>query len=132
MGGHPGSHQQARQRIGWLDRPLPRGVRVQRQEELAVGEPPGQPVRRVYREGGLADPGHPADRMNANHAAVGGVSGQRPIQPLQLGLPAGEAGNRTRQRPQQNSTKAYKRTGAEPNPVGYLWPACLETPPAPP
>ena len=48
------------------DRPLPRGVGVQRQEELPVREGSGQPVRGVHREGGLADPGHPADRVNAH------------------------------------------------------------------
>jgi hypothetical protein len=52
--GHPGGQQQAGQRIGWVDRPLPLGVGMQRQEELPVREPVGELVRGVHRERGLA------------------------------------------------------------------------------
>ena len=74
----PGGQQQAGQRVGRADRPLSLGVGVQRQEKLPIGEVPGQPVGGVYRECGLADPGHPADRVNAHHAAICGSGGQRP------------------------------------------------------
>jgi len=74
--GDPGGQQQAGQRIGRVNRPLPGGVGVQRQEELPVREGPGQPVRGVHRESGLADPRHPIDRMNAYHSAVGGHAGE--------------------------------------------------------
>ena len=76
--GHPRGQQQAGQRVGRVDRPLPRGVGVQRQEELAVREGPGQPVRGVHREGGLADPGHPVDRVDAHYPAASRHGGQRP------------------------------------------------------
>ena len=76
--GHPGGQQQAGQRIGRVDRPLPGGVGVQRQEELPVREAPGQPVRGVHREGGLADPGHPVDRVDAHHPAARGQARQAP------------------------------------------------------
>jgi hypothetical protein len=39
-------------------------VGVQVAEELPVRVPLGQPVRRVYRQRGLADPGHPVDRVD--------------------------------------------------------------------
>jgi hypothetical protein len=44
-------------------------VRVQREEELPVREAPGEPVRGVHGERGLADAGHPADRVDAHHPA---------------------------------------------------------------
>ena len=69
-----GAQQQAGQRVHGLDRPLARRVRVQRQEKLPVREAAGQPVRRVHREGRLADPGHPADRVDPHHPSVGGTS----------------------------------------------------------
>jgi hypothetical protein len=79
--GHPRGQQQAGQRIGRIDRPLPGGVGVQRQEELPIWEAPGQPVGGVHREGGLADPGHPVDRVNAHHHAARGLGGQGLQQP---------------------------------------------------
>jgi hypothetical protein len=54
---NPRCQQQAGQRVARVDRLPSGGVPVQRQEELAVGEVPGQPVRGVHREGRFADPG---------------------------------------------------------------------------
>ena len=97
--GHPGGQQQAGQRIGRVDRPLPGGMGVQRQEELPVREAAGQPVRGVHREGGLADPGHPADRVNPHHPAARGRLRPPRHQLAELGLAAGEGGDIPRQRP---------------------------------
>ena len=97
--GQPGGQQQAGQRIGGVDRPPPGGVGVQREEELPVREGPGQPVRRMHREGGLADPGHPVDRVDLYHPATGSRRGQHSHQLRELGLPAGEGGDVARQRP---------------------------------
>jgi hypothetical protein len=66
---------------------------VQRQEELPVGEPLREPVRRVHREGGLADPGHPADRTDPHHPPAGCRARQLRHQLPQLSAAAGEAGN---------------------------------------
>ena len=98
-GADPGRQQQARQRVGGINRPLPRGVRVQRQEQLPVREPLREPVRRVHRQGGLADPGHPADRTNPHHPPARRRAHQLPQQLPKLGAAAGEAGDVTRQRP---------------------------------
>ena len=68
--GAPGGQQQAGQRIGGVDRPLSLCVGVQGQEELPVREAYGQLVGGVDRKGGLADPRHPVDRVNAHHPAV--------------------------------------------------------------
>jgi hypothetical protein len=99
--GRPGGQQQARQGIGRSDRLLSRGMGVQRQEELPVREPAREPVRRVHREGGLADPGHPVDGVDLHHhhhPAVGRPgAGQCPHQPRELGLAAGKGGNIPRQ-----------------------------------
>jgi hypothetical protein len=69
-----------------IRRRLPGGVGVQRKEELPVRKPPGQPVRGVHREGGLADPGHPVDRTDlhwplpaATSASSRASSGSRPV-----------------------------------------------------
>ena len=97
--GHPGGQQQAGQRIGRVHRPMPGGVGMQRQEELPVREGPGQPVRRVHREGSLADPGHPADRVNAHHPAGRSQRANPAYQPRKLGPAASEGGDITRQRP---------------------------------
>ena len=106
----PGGQQQAGQRVGRVDRPLARRVRVQRQEKLPVREIPGQPVRRVHREGRLADPGHPADRMDPHHpagpAARRGRTRYRADQLRQLGRPAGEAGDIAGQRPGRRRRRA--------------------------
>ena len=104
-GADPGGQQQAGQRIGGIHRPLPRGVRVQRQEQLPVRETVGEPVRRVHRQGGLADPGHPADRADPHHPPARRRARQVPQQLPELGAAAGEAGDITRQRP------GYRRGG---------------------
>jgi hypothetical protein len=95
--GDPSGQQQAGQRVGRADRPLAGGVAVQRQEELPVRKGPGQPVRGVHRESGLADPGHPIDRVDPHHPVI--CRGQRPHQLREFGLPAGEGGDVARQGP---------------------------------
>jgi hypothetical protein len=72
---------------------------MQRQEELAARELVREPVRGVNRQGGLADPGHPVDRVNAHHPAVSGQAVNRPGQPGMFGLAAGERGQIPRQAP---------------------------------
>jgi len=72
-------------------------VSVQWQKELPVREGPGQPVRGVHREGGLPDPGHPVDRADAHHPAARRHGVQRPHQPREFGLSAGEGGDIPRQ-----------------------------------
>ncbi len=85
--------QQARQesgRGGRVDRLLPRGVPVQREEFLPAVEPVRQPVRGMHRERGLADPGHPADRVDAHHP----THPRRDLhQLLKFPLPPGERGD---------------------------------------
>ena len=95
----PGGQQQAGQRVGRVDRPLTRRVGVQRQEELPVRELFGQPVRRVDRKRRLADPGHPADRVDPHHTPAGRCGRHRAGQLRELGRPAGEAGDVAGQRP---------------------------------
>jgi len=88
------------------------GMPAQRQRH-EMRDPPlnggREPVRRVHREGRLADPRHPADRVNAHRAAIGGRTGQRPQQLRELGLAAG--GNRgvTRQRPGRRRRECSRR-----------------------
>ena len=98
LGRDPGGEQQAGQRVGRVHRALPGRVPVQRQEELPVREPAGQLVRGVHRERGLADAGHPVDRVDAHDPAVG-RAGQRAQQPGEFGLAAGEPADIARQRP---------------------------------
>ena len=111
--GQPGGQQQAGQPIGWVHRPLPGRVSVQRHEELPVREPFGQPVRGVHRETGLADPGHPVDRVNAHHPAAGGRAIKRCHQLIKVSLAAGEGGDIPRQRP---GRRRRKRTRHAPLP----------------
>src|SRR5215470_1256486 len=80
---------------------MARCMTMQRHEVLPVSEARGQLVRRMYRQGGLADPGHPANRDDLHYAAPGGlcdVIGQ----PRQLRCPAGERCNITRQCPRRH------------------------------
>ena len=65
------------------------------------GKRPAEPVRGVHREGGLADPGHPADRVHRHHPAAIRRGRRRPPrhQLPELGLAAGEGGDVPRQRP---------------------------------
>ena len=95
-GRDPGRQQQAGQRVGRVDRLLPGGVPVQRQEDLPGREPVRQPVRGVHRERGLAHSGHPPDRVNADHPAR---IRRGPGQLVQLLLPPGERGDVAGQRP---------------------------------
>jgi len=80
------SQKQTGEAVSGLYRQLTGCVRVQRQEELAVGKPGGQLVRSVNREGGLADPSHPADRVNTHDPATISRSVSRLQQPPKLGL----------------------------------------------
>jgi len=77
--------------------PLATGVGVQGQVKLAVGETARQPVGRVHRERGLADPGHPADRADPHNPTAGGQAIQFFRQLIKLGPAAGEAGDIPRQ-----------------------------------
>ena len=70
---------------------------VQGQVKLAVGETASQPVGRVHRERGLADPGHPADRADTHHPTASGQAIQPFRQPVKLGPAAGEADDVPRQ-----------------------------------
>ena len=110
--GEPGGQQQAGQRIGGVDRPLPTRVGVQRQEELPVREACGQPVRGMDREGGLADPRHPVDGVNAHHPAVRRHRRQRPGQLIQFGPAAGERSGITRQGPGRRGGEGSRRDAA--------------------
>ena len=65
---------------------------VQRQEELPVGEPLRELMRRVHREGSLADPGHPADGVDPDHPAAGRIRKLRHQLP-ELSAAASEAGD---------------------------------------
>ena len=97
LGGDADGQQQAGQRVGRVDRPLAGGVRVQRQVELPVGEAPGEPVRGVHREGGLADARHAVDDVDRDGSAAAGDVGERVQQPGQVRLPSGEAADVTRE-----------------------------------
>ena len=70
---------------------------VQGQVKLAVGETASQPVGRVHRERGLADPGHPADRADPHNPTASGQAIQPFRRPVKLGPAAGEAGDVPRQ-----------------------------------
>jgi len=70
---------------------------VQGQVKLAVGETASQPVGRLHRERGLADPGHPADRADPHNPTASGQAIQPFRQPVKLGPAAGEAGDVPRQ-----------------------------------
>jgi len=67
-------------------------------------------VRGVYDERGLADPGHPADRVKAHHHVA------RPRQLLKFLLPPGERGHVTRKRPhaRRSAGGRYGRHGPTP------------------
>jgi len=95
--GDPRGQQQAGQRVCRVHRPLATRVCVQWQVELAVGKPVRQLVGRVHREGGLADPGHPADRAYPHDPAARRQALQPLRQPVEVGLAAGEAGDVARQ-----------------------------------
>ena len=90
----PGGQQQAGQRVGRVHRPLPRRVRVQRQEKLPVRESAGQSVRRVHRQCRLADSRHPADRVDPHHAA--GPAGPPPAAAAAVTAPASCASSAAR------------------------------------
>src|SRR6266566_2305005 len=64
-----GRKEETAERVGRLDRPMARSVRVQFQEDLAVLKPVRQHVGDVHRERGLPHPRHAVDGMNGNDAA---------------------------------------------------------------
>ncbi|MFD9658132.1 hypothetical protein [Streptomyces mirabilis] len=77
---------------------------VQVDEELPVGEPLGEHVPGVYREGRLPHSGHPVDDVDQQ-----GLSGllrgtYRAHERLQLGRPVGERRGVSRQRPQHQGS----------------------------
>jgi hypothetical protein len=78
-------------------------VGLQRNEELPVGEAPGQLVRGVDRQARLADARHSVDGVDPQLRAALGRASQ---QPRQLGLAAGKAADVTRQRPRRRSRRS--------------------------
>ena len=100
-GGDPGHLQQAGQRIGRVHRPVSGRVPVQGQENLPVRESRRQLVGGVHRERRLADPGHPADRVDSHHPAGTGCARRRGRQLPHLRLPARERGDIAGQRPRR-------------------------------
>ncbi len=111
-GGEPGGQQQAGQRVGRVHRLLAGGVPVQRQEDLPAREPVRELVRGVHRERGLADPGHPPDRVDTHHPAPPGC-GLRQLR--EFLLPPGERGDIAGQRP-------HRRHPASPGPARFAAP----------
>ena len=113
-GRDPDGLQQAGQGVGGLYRLLSGGMRVQRQEDLPVGEPRGQLAGGADRERGLADPGHPADHPDAARPGSG-------LKLAQLTSPAGERGDVPRQRPGcrrgAGARVTAARGGQEPGPL---------------
>jgi len=81
---------------------------MQRQEELAVGEARGQPVRSVHRQGRLADPGHTADGMDTHNPAVRRPGDQGLQQVRQFGLAASEIGVIAWQGPGSRGLEGYR------------------------
>jgi hypothetical protein len=72
-------------------------VRVQRKENLPVGELRRKPVRCMDRERGLADAGHPANRVHPDHPACLRGAYRRAHQLPQFGLAASEGAGIARQ-----------------------------------
>ncbi len=121
MGRHPEQGQQPAQGVQGADGLGLRVVAVQVDEELPVREVGGQPVRGMDRESGLADSGHPADRVNAHHTAR---CDSAACQQAELPLPPGERGHVTRQGPHRRGgrcghdlQRAPPRRGLEARPL---------------
>jgi hypothetical protein len=86
---HPERPQQARQQVGAGER-----FTVEVDVQLPVGELPGDPVRHVHRERGLADPRFTVDHRHRHVPRAG------PAQPRHhghLAVTAGEVRHGTRQ-----------------------------------
>lgn len=66
---------------------------MQMEEELAVLESRGEKVRGSHGEGGLSDPRHPVNRMNANDPGVRVCRVQDLLNPFQLGTAPSEGRN---------------------------------------
>jgi hypothetical protein len=83
--------QETADRLGPGHRPAGRVEAAQVDVELAVGEPVGDPVRPVHRQGGLADAGRTGDRGD-DHGRRGAPAAatDQAVQGGQLGGPAGE------------------------------------------
>ena len=97
----PGRQQQGSKRLSRIDRLLPRRVPMQAEKDLPAGEAVSEPVGGVHGERGLADPGHPVHRMDADHPTrrrLGDAGGQQ----VQLPGTPGERGRVTRQRAQRH------------------------------
>ncbi len=84
--------QELPQPLGRLQRRR-RGVAAQVEMELAVGEPAGDPVGPVDRQGGLAHPGRPGDHHDRHGGGVRVVVGQQRVEPAQLVVAADEPGD---------------------------------------
>jgi hypothetical protein len=94
-GRHARGEQQRSERVGGLGLGLAGSVPVQRQEDLAIGEPLREQVRRAHHEGGLADSGHAADRVYPGELAR---LRYRIHEDTQVRVAAGEAGDVAGQR----------------------------------
>ena len=76
---------------------MSRCMTMQRHEVLAVSESRCELVCRMYRQRGLSDPGHAADRDDLHDASSGGLR-DLIFQPRQFRCPARECRNITRHR----------------------------------
>ena len=97
-----GGEQQGGERFSRVDRPLSRSMRMQAKEDLPVGEAGGELVGGVHGERGLADPGHPVHRVDADHPRDRRCFGDRGHQPVQLAGTPSERGRVARQRAQRH------------------------------
>jgi hypothetical protein len=85
--------QEHLQRLARRPRLMPLGVAVHIDEQLPVGELPGQPVRGVNGQGGLADTRHPVNGRDDDRARGTDRVERLPHQVAEkadLGLPADE------------------------------------------
>jgi hypothetical protein len=71
---------------------------MQVDEQGMAAEPVRQPVRGVHGQGGLADPGHPADRLDSHHSASPRDTGRSSGDLGHFLVPAGEHRRVRRQR----------------------------------
>jgi hypothetical protein len=84
---------------------------VQIQEELPVGKPPGQPVRDVHSQCGLADPGHAVDRGDGNSSRPPVHPGSKRGEPVNLAVATDEVLGRRGQLPGHRHRRRCRRSG---------------------
>jgi hypothetical protein len=115
LGCHSGGLKQAGQRLGGIDGPLARGMAVQRQEDLTVWEQTSKTVRGVNRERRLANPGHPAHRVDTDRAPHPCDLRRRLDQLPEFIFAACKQGDVARQRPgsrRETADRAWNRPAA--------------------